>query len=546
MKKLAILLCILLLLPAFGVFASADTAQTEFKFGITSINGGLAEGQVLLMTPAYGKTVTARGNDYSWSKIAVFEWDVTAAAYVLKSVDTTLGVGMQKHAVIPPNGFAISVNMGNDYSANGGINYTNPIATNLFTNIDSVPLGTKVYLTGIDLKKGSFEYVGNLNAYYAPDFVSNGIINVTGTKPEKCYEPAADSILPAPEFTNTEKLYLHGDVKIGWKPVENAVKYYVTVSDSTINANGALVYSDEISETEITIPGDNLTPGAKYTVRVYADDYVFASTISEFDFVVCTERALNSKFKNKTIVAFGDSITAWTGWVSMLYGKLGTEVINAGVPGNTTDHALKRIDADVISKNPDLTIINFGMNDQSIDANNGKHLISIEQYEANYRKIIEKVQKTGSKIILVAVHDACKEKHGSPNPFYDRADAEGVTYIDRYNEVVKKLANEYKLGFLDVNSLAQSMLYEISLDGVHLNDFGQKKYAEWISEYCFEYVDSLSDWDKPKTDASTDEKTDDDDSANSNTLKYAIMIIILFVGISVVGVMFLKTIKKNK
>lgn len=547
MKKLAILLCICFLLPSLLLTVNADTA-TEFKLGIHSINGALTEGQVLLMTPSYGATVTEKGNNYSWSKVAVFEWDKTAEAYVLKSVDSSLGSGMQKYSVIPPNGFAISVNLGNDYSASGGINYQNEVATNVYNCIDQIPVGTKVYLTGIDLAGDYFEYTGNPAAYYTSEFVTNGFINVTTEKPENCYEPFVEDMLESPVITNTESLYTLGDVTISWNAVENASDYYVSVCDSTINANGPCLISEEISETSITIPADKLSTGSKYTARIYATDGYDASIITEYTFVVCSERAINNKFKDKTIVAFGDSITQWTGWVSMLYGELGTEVINAGIAGNTTEDALKRIATDVLAKKPDLTIINFGMNDQSIYADTLQHIVPIEQYEANYRKIIEKIQKTGSKIILVAVHDACKEKHGSPNPFYDRADEEGVTYIDRYNEVVKKLADEYKLGFLDINALAQNMLYEISLDGVHLNSVGQKKYCEWISDYCFEYVDSIGGLDKEESESeeTSEQPTNDANNDNSDTKTTAIIIIILFAGISVFGVMFIKVIKKNK
>ncbi len=548
MKKLAILLCVCLLLPSLLLTVNADTAQTEFKFGIHAINGPLTEGQVLFMTSSYGKTVTDRGNNYSWAKVAVFEWDKTAEAYVLKSVDSSLGSGMQKYSVIPPNGFAISVNLGNDYSANGGINYQNEVATYVYNNIDLIPIGTKVYLTAIDIASGTFEYTGNPAAYYTSDFVTNGFINVTTEKPENCYEPLVDDMLESPVINNTESLYTLGDITISWNEIENASDYYVSVCDSTINANGPSLISEEISETSITIPADKLSTGSKYTARIYATDGYDSSIITEYTFVVCSERAINNKFKDKTIVAFGDSITQWTGWVSMLYGELGTEVINAGIAGNTTEDALKRIATDVLAKKPDLTIINFGMNDQSIYADTLQHIVPIEQYEANYRKIIEKVQKTGSKIILVAVHDACKEKHGSPNPFYDRADEEGVTYIDRYNEVVKKLATEYNLGFLDINALAQDILYEISLDGVHLNSFGQKKYCEWISDYCFEYVDSIGGLDKEesKPEEISEQSSPNESDSNGDIKTTAIVIIILFAGISVFGVMFIKLIKKNK
>jgi lysophospholipase L1-like esterase len=188
------------------------------------------------------------------------------------------------------------------------------------------------------------------------------------------------------------------------------------------------------------------------------------------------------------IVAFGDSITEFQGWVDMLYGELGCQVVNAGVAGNRTSHALKRIEEDVIAQKPDLTIINFGINDQALNGSTKKNLTPIHVFESNYRKIIEKIQATGSDIILVAVHDVYSKQYGGGSPVYNGVDEKGVTYVDRYNEVVKRLAEEYKVGFLDINSLIENDLQFITVDGIHLNEVGQNRYFKFISDYCYEYV----------------------------------------------------------
>ena len=275
---------------------------------------------------------------------------------------------------------------------------------------------------------------------------------------------------------------------------------------------------------------------------------------------------MNSPFKNKTVVAFGDSITAWKGWVSMMYGEIGTEVINSGVGGDTTVHALNRIEKDVIEKNPDLVIINFGMNDQAVNPSTGKNLTPIEKYEENYRTIIDKILETGSDIILVAVHDVCDSKYGSGGaPTYNAKDKDGVGYVDRFNEVVKKLADEYKLGFLDINSLAEKQLDSMILDGIHLNDKGQENYCKWISDYCFEYAEK-TDFGKDTEEDNSNTATESDTSNSSgdatsqdessapittvssgmSTTEIAIAAIVTFIGISVFGILFIKTVQKNK
>jgi len=530
--------------------------KARFNFGINAINSVVNEGQSMLLTPSYGNLVTSKGNNYNWSRIAIFDWSEKDGAYVLVSVDSSLGNGVSKDAVIPPNGFAISVNTGNNYPAlgiAGKPNYVNSVATNVFDNIVSLDIGTKVYLEGIDLVNGTFEYEGDISKYYDTSlFTTKGFIKVCDEKPENAYQPSLE-ILETPVFVNTETIYTESDIEVKWNAVESADAYYVCVNDSTITPNGTAIFKKEVQETSITIPASNLKIGQKVTVRVYAKNANGnASALSTYSFTVCSERAVNSVFRDKTVVAFGDSITAWPGWVAMLEGQIGTNVINSGVGGDTTNHALARIEKDVISKNPDLVIVNFGMNDQAYDTSAKKNLTPIDKYEANYRKIIEMIKETGSDIILVAVHDVCTSKYGGGVPKYDSVDENGNTYVDVYNKVVKKLADEYKLGFLDINTLAQDKLETMISDGIHLSEAGQSMYCEWISDYCFEFIENKPTTDESKTEseeesAPTQEESDIDTSSEGMpTWQLVVGICAMFVGISVIGVMFIKVIKKNK
>ncbi|MGB7570946.1 MAG: GDSL-type esterase/lipase family protein, partial [Methanothrix sp.] len=74
------------------------------------------------------------------------------------------------------------------------------------------------------------------------------------------------------------------------------------------------------------------------------------------------------------IVAYGDSITAGFAvrrgfpsfWKQMLverYPEAGVEMINSGISGDTTMDGLSRLDWAVLSYEPDLVTINFGIND---------------------------------------------------------------------------------------------------------------------------------------------------------------------------------------
>ena len=96
------------------------------------------------------------------------------------------------------------------------------------------------------------------------------------------------------------------------------------------------------------------------------------------------------------IICFGDSLTAGTGansgmdYPSQLAGMIGKPVINKGVPGDTTANALRRLQRDVLSANPDIVLITLGGNDlkngvsKNIAFNNLKYIVNtIQQQGAN-------------------------------------------------------------------------------------------------------------------------------------------------------------------
>jgi lysophospholipase L1-like esterase len=80
---------------------------------------------------------------------------------------------------------------------------------------------------------------------------------------------------------------------------------------------------------------------------------------------------------DSTIVAFGDSTTAPRTGVTNVYAdilrtQLPTDgitgsVVNEGVPGDNTNGAVSRFSTDVLNHNPDLVIMQFGINDSMVD-----------------------------------------------------------------------------------------------------------------------------------------------------------------------------------
>lgn len=88
------------------------------------------------------------------------------------------------------------------------------------------------------------------------------------------------------------------------------------------------------------------------------------------------------------------------GYVSVLKRRLHSEfpeknieIINAGVEGNATQDVLMRLDRDVISENPDLTVVCLGLNDV--------WMRKPEAYADNLCRIFTSLRDAGSRIIFL-------------------------------------------------------------------------------------------------------------------------------------------------
>ena len=199
----------------------------------------------------------------------------------------------------------------------------------------------------------------------------------------------------------------------------------------------------------------------------------------------------------KTIIAFGDSTTAKRGHLEIYSNILTKElekagilakVINAGVPGNTTMAARKRFEKDVLRKNPDLVIIQFGINDAAVDVwkNATKSRVSLDDYMNNLRYFIKTLRKNKTKIILMTPNALAwtpklKKLYGKP-PYTPRS-AKGFNVTMRpYVKAVRKIAKEEKVVLVDIfayfDSQKEEGLNKLLLDGMHPNKKGHRIVAD--------------------------------------------------------------------
>lgn len=191
------------------------------------------------------------------------------------------------------------------------------------------------------------------------------------------------------------------------------------------------------------------------------------------------------------IVAFGDSTTAPRGELNVYANRLAeafpeAKVTNAGVGGNHTNAALLRFHRDVLSKNPDIVIIQFGINDAAVDVwkspPESEPRVPLFIYEANLRHFVRTLRNLGANAILMTPNSLrwtpkLKELYGKPP--YDPEAEDGFNALLRdYAEVARQVAEEEGVPLVDVFvAFEKAGAGQLLLDGMHPNDAGHELVA---------------------------------------------------------------------
>jgi len=205
------------------------------------------------------------------------------------------------------------------------------------------------------------------------------------------------------------------------------------------------------------------------------------------------------------IVAFGDSTTAprtvedraLTVYTDILAGELAAagiaaQIINRGVPGNTTEDATARFEPEVLAENADLVIIQFGINDAAVDVweNPPKILprVRLEDFDRNLENMIERIAAQGGTAVLMTPNvtrwtPLMLEYYGKPP--YDRADPMGFNVVLRdYAQRLREIAVRRAVTLVDVYQKyceypqrSGRPMDELLLDGMHPNDAGHRLVA---------------------------------------------------------------------
>lgn len=171
----------------------------------------------------------------------------------------------------------------------------------------------------------------------------------------------------------------------------------------------------------------------------------------------------------RTIVALGDSLTFGQGvarrqsWPALLQRRLdkegvGWRVVNAGVSGDTTAGALRRLGS-VLGLKPAIVILALGAND-------GLRGLPLDEMEKNLARTIEGLRKAGARVVLAGVK--------LPQNY-------GENYRMRFEAVFERLAEKYELPFIPFLLEGVATKPELNLDdGIHPNAKGYKRVADTV------------------------------------------------------------------
>lgn len=205
------------------------------------------------------------------------------------------------------------------------------------------------------------------------------------------------------------------------------------------------------------------------------------------------------------LVFVGDSLTAGlpdVNYVALireaLQARFGREirVTNAGVNGDTITRVQTRLARDVLALSPKPThvFIFLGHNDSKLSWDSGfkASFVSPEDYEAQFREVIAKIQQSlGARVTVVsatssvyeltkAISDA-KAKTNASHNLFGQPEA-----LERFNAIARRVATERGADYLDVYEPTRLHPNKAALykkDGVHVNERGNAVLAAEILKY---------------------------------------------------------------
>ena len=142
-------------------------------------------------------------------------------------------------------------------------------------------------------------------------------------------------------------------------------------------------------------------------------------------------------------------------------------IINAGISGDNAPHGFERMEREVLSHNPDLVVVCFGLN----DCGQGKE--GIEKYTKALSDIFDRVKESGSELIFMTPNMMCTNVSCHVTDDLIKGIAENISklqndgILDAYIDAAKKLCAEKGVTVCDCYAKWKRMA-EVGIDVTEL------------------------------------------------------------------------------
>lgn len=227
------------------------------------------------------------------------------------------------------------------------------------------------------------------------------------------------------------------------------------------------------------------------------------------------------------LIAFGDSTTApregvdvYTACLQRDLPRMGShaEIHNAGVGGNTTEAGRTRFAADVLDRHPSIAVIQFGINDSTVDVWGqppaAQCRVSQEQYAKNLVWFVSALHQRNCMVILMTPNPLqwtpeLKKMYGQPP--YRSADPDGFNVMLRaYADSVRMVARQTQARLVDVDAAFRAhgaiegqSTDDLLLDGMHPNSRGHRIVADLLIREIARHPARFRDLSERRNEANT-------------------------------------------
>ena len=152
---------------------------------------------------------------------------------------------------------------------------------------------------------------------------------------------------------------------------------------------------------------------------------------------------------------------------------VGASVISPKSPGyeaSTKPSASERLDEEVISHDPDLVVVAYGLNDMRAG-------MSVSEFRVEMVDIVDRLrQSTGALIVIVNVYYMSVFHHYPP---FDKGSVEATK---EYNQMLRELAPQKQCAYADVWGAQGQKEWVVHQDTVHANKVGNMLIAHKVFE----------------------------------------------------------------